>query len=52
MDWQSPAVFVVVAGAVGFLARRVFLTRRRRKRPAQSFVPLSSIKKGPGEGCH
>jgi hypothetical protein len=45
---------VIVSGAVWFLAQRLLLIRRRRKRPAQTFVPLSSIRKPPDErkGCH
>jgi hypothetical protein len=54
MDWQAAGVAVIVSGAVWFLAQRMFLVRRRRKRPAQTFVPLSSIRKRPDEdkGCH
>jgi hypothetical protein len=49
---QHLLVFVIVAGAVLFLARRVFLNRERRRRPAQTFVPLSSLKKPRDGGCH
>ena len=52
MDWQTAGVVVIVAGAVYFLGRRVFLVRRRRRRSPQSFVPLSSIKRPPDHGCH
>jgi hypothetical protein len=53
MDWQDIAVFFIVAGAVWFLFRRVLLSRRARSKPAQSFVPLSSLKKRPPQGgCH
>jgi hypothetical protein len=46
MGWQEIAVAVVIAGAVLFLLNRVVGLRRRRKAPAQSFVPLSQLKKG------
>jgi len=52
MDWQSAGVVAVVSGAVYFLAQRMFVIRRRRKQPAQTFVPLSSIRKGSGDRCH
>ena len=52
MDWQSVGVVFVVAGAVYFLGRRLFVARRQRTRPAQTFVPLSSIKKRSDTGCH
>jgi hypothetical protein len=52
MDWQTAGVVTVVAGAVYFLAQRMLITRRRRKQPAQTFVPLSSIKKRSDNGCH
>jgi hypothetical protein len=57
MGWQEIAVALVIAGAVLFLLNRVVGLRRRRKRPAQSFVPLSQLKKrarGTDEkpGCH
>jgi hypothetical protein len=44
MDWQTIAVALIVCGAVAFLLRRV-VGRRRRQASAQSFVPLSSLKK-------
>jgi uncharacterized protein YqfA (UPF0365 family) len=46
MSWQSLAVVIVVAAAVFFLIARVVGVRLRRNRPAQTFVPLSSLKKG------
>lgn len=45
MGWQELAVALVVAGAVLFLLDRVVGLRRRRKRTAQSFVPLSQLRK-------
>ena len=45
MDWQDVAVWIVVAGAVLFLVGRNVNLRRRRKQPAQTFVPLSSLKR-------
>ena len=45
MNWQDIAVFVVVAGAVAFLLRRVIRVRRARNAPAQTFVPLSTLRK-------
>ena len=55
MDWQSVAVVIVVAAAAAFLIVRLTGIRRRRHRPAETFVPLSSLKspKGSGEkSCH
>lgn len=57
MGWQEVAVALIVAGAVAFLVRRI-AGRRRRKGTAESFVPLSALrrsKKQPGDrdhGCH
>lgn len=57
MNWQEIGVAIVVAGAVAFLVSRV-IGRRRREKPAQTFVPLSSIRTrreppaGDGPGCH
>lgn len=45
MGWQEIAVALVIAGAVLFLLDRVVGLRRRRKRTAQSFVPLSQLRK-------
>jgi hypothetical protein len=45
MSWQSLAVLIVVLGAIAFLVARVAGVRLRRNRPAQTFVPLSSLKK-------
>jgi hypothetical protein len=47
MSWQTLAVVIVVAAAVAFLVARAVGVRLRRNRPAQTFVPLSSLKKGP-----
>ena len=45
MSWQTIAVVLVVAGAILFLMVRALGVRLRRDRPAQTFVPLSSLKK-------
>ena len=45
MSWQSVAVLLVVLGAIAFLVARVAGVRLKRNRPAQTFVPLSSLKK-------
>jgi hypothetical protein len=42
--WQEVGVVVIVAGAVGYLARKLFGVGPRPKRP-QSFVPLSDLKR-------
>jgi hypothetical protein len=47
MTWQDVAVFILVAGAVLFLVARNVNRRRRRSRPAETFVPLTSLKKSP-----
>jgi hypothetical protein len=52
MDWQTAGVVAVVSGAVYFLAQRLFANRRRRKQPAGTFVPLSSIRKRSDHDCH
>jgi hypothetical protein len=58
MTWQDVAVFVVVAGAVLFLVGRNVTLRRKRKRPSETFIPLTALKKrpsasGPDEpACH
>jgi hypothetical protein len=51
MDWQAAGVVAMVSGAGYFLAQRM-LTRRRRRKGTQTFVPLSSIKKRPNHDCH
>lgn len=57
MTWQELAVLAIVSGAVLFLVGRL-TGRRRRGTPAETFVPLSSLKRpGTGErdddrGCH
>jgi hypothetical protein len=57
MGWQEIAVASIVVGAVAFLVRRV-VGRRRKSRSAQSFVPLSSLKRphgaarDDGPSCH
>jgi hypothetical protein len=50
MGWQDAVVLLIVLGAVAFLLRRSVGARIRRKRPAQSFVPLSAVKKRTD--CH
>jgi membrane protein implicated in regulation of membrane protease activity len=47
MTWQDLAVWAIVAGAVAFLVRRL-VGRRARSKPAETFVPLSSLK-SPGD---
>jgi hypothetical protein len=47
MGWQDGAVFVVVAGAIFFLVGRNLTFRRRRHKPVETFVPLTSLKKAP-----
>jgi len=49
MSWQSVAVLLVVLAAVAFLVARLVGFRLRRNRPAQTFVPLSSLKKSPSK---
>lgn len=57
MGVQDVAVVLIVCGAVIFLLRRV-VGRRRKTSSAQSFVPLSSLRKPPAPGrdegpsCH
>jgi hypothetical protein len=45
MGWQDLAVFVVVASAVLFLVGRNVTLRRKRERPAETFIPLTALKK-------
>jgi hypothetical protein len=55
MTWQDVAVFVVVAAAVLFLIGRNLNLRRRRSRPAETFVPLTALKRPAtksDENCH
>jgi len=52
MDWQTAGVIAIVSGAVYFLAQRMFVTRRRRKQAAQTFVPISSVRKRSNHDCH
>lgn len=56
MTWQELAVVVIVACAVAFLVRRL-VGRRRPRKPAETFVPLSSLRSSSDErdetpGCH
>jgi len=48
MGWQDVGVWIVVAAAVIFLVGRNVNLRRRRKQPAQTFVPLASLKRPGG----
>ena len=48
MGWQDVGVWIVVAAAALFLISRNVSLRRRRKQPAQSFVPLSSLRRPGG----
>ena len=52
--WQEAGVVVIVAGAVVFLARRLF-GRFGPKKPATTFIPLRTVKRHSGSGgggCH
>ena len=56
MTWQEVGVAVIVGSAVAFLVLRI-TGRRRRQKPAQTFVPLASLKHRrddppDGPGCH
>ena len=56
MSGQEIGVVLVVGAAVAFLVLRV-VGRRRRQKPAQTFVPLTSLKnrrEGPPDrpACH
>ena len=50
MDWQTLGVAVVVAAALFYLMRR-FVLPSRRQRPAQTFIPLSDVKRRD-DSCH
>ena len=55
--WQDLAVALIVAGALVYLVSRFVSIRRRRRRPAQTFVPLATLQKKAeprdnGKGCH
>jgi hypothetical protein len=56
VGWQGLAVVLIVAAAVLYLVSRFVSIRRGRRRPAQSFVPLSQLKKPGGDhdrpACH
>ncbi len=45
MAWQELSVAIIVACAVAFLIRRAIGRRAARQKPAQSFVPLTSLKR-------
>jgi hypothetical protein len=49
-SFQELAVLLIVGAALLFLVLRV--RGRRRRQAAQSFVPLSSIRKRQDGGCH
>jgi hypothetical protein len=51
-SFQELAVLLIVGAALLFLVLRVRGRRRRRRQAAQSFVPLSSIRKRQDGGCH
>lgn len=56
MTWQDLAVAAIVAWAVAFLVWRL-VGRRRPRKPAETFVPLSSLRSSGDEradkpGCH
>ena len=52
LSFQDLAVLLIVGAALFFLVRRIVGRRRRRHQPAQTFVPLSSIRKRGDGGCH
>jgi hypothetical protein len=60
MGSQDVGVWIIVASALIFLISRNVNLRRRRKQPAQTFIPLSSLKRTPsppardddGPACH
>lgn len=43
MSWQDAGVVIVVAGAVAFLARRLFPAAAPRQ-GASTFVPLATVR--------
>lgn len=45
MGWQDLAVVAVVAGALFYLVSRFVTIRRRRRQPAQTFVPIGQLRK-------
>jgi uncharacterized membrane protein YdjX (TVP38/TMEM64 family) len=57
MGWQEASVAVIVGGAVAFLIRRAVGRRSAKRKPAQTFVPLASVKRAKDRpdadrGCH
>ena len=58
VSWQDVAVWIVVGAAVLFLVGRNVNLRKRRQKPGETFMPLSSLKKpaAPDSGhdaqCH
>ncbi|HEX6210826.1 MAG TPA: hypothetical protein VF136_08620 [Methylomirabilota bacterium] len=56
MGWQDLAVLAIVLGAVIYLVSRFVTIRRRRHRPAQTFVPIGQLKRAAPKdregGCH
>jgi hypothetical protein len=43
MGWQDLVVFVIVGAALAFLVNRLVGNRRRRTRPAETFIPLAKV---------
>lgn len=56
MTWQELGVAAIVAGAVLFLARRLFGRFGPKPKGTTTFVPLAKMRSGPGTGdgpgCH
>jgi hypothetical protein len=51
MGWQEAGVALIVAAAVAFLVRKVFV--RPRQKPAEAFIPLGKVKsKDNADCCH
>jgi len=51
-DWQLLGVAAIVGGAVAFMVQRFVRLRRAGRSPARSFVPLASLRRKKGGGCH
>jgi hypothetical protein len=43
MDWQDLVVFLIVGAALAFLMNRLVGNRRRRAKPAETFIPLAKV---------
>jgi ABC-type transporter Mla subunit MlaD len=52
--WQEAGVVLIVAGALVFLARRLFgRYGPKKKKGTVTFVPLGQVKRGQGgSDCH